>query len=81
VTVPEATTHQLRSYIALGCPTTRTRYDGPESPLRIEFGFTLYWYHERLKIDFGRGRIFVAKDAPHLVECVGPQLSISLLMD
>jgi hypothetical protein len=53
VTVPEATTHQLRSYIAPGCPATRTPCDGTEAPLRVEFGFTPRWYHERLKIDFG----------------------------
>ncbi len=51
--VPESETHQLRSFIAPGCPATRTPCDGSESPLRIEFGFTPAWYAGRLGIDFG----------------------------
>ena len=43
---------QLRSYIAPGAPATRTPCDGSEPALRIEFGFTPRWYHERLGIDF-----------------------------
>lgn len=53
VRAPEAVTHQLRSYIAPGCPATRTPCDGSEAPLRVEFGFTPQWYHDRLGIDFG----------------------------
>ena len=47
-----AHTHQLRSYIAPGCPATRTPCDGTESDLRIEFGFTPRWYRERCGVDF-----------------------------
>ncbi|MBW7864397.1 MAG: hypothetical protein H3C30_08285 [Candidatus Hydrogenedentes bacterium] len=42
----------LRSYIAPGAPATRRPCDGTESPLRIEFGFTPRWYHDRLDVDF-----------------------------
>ena len=43
---------QLRSYIAPGAPATRTPCDGTEPELRVEFGFTPRWYHDRLGIDF-----------------------------
>jgi hypothetical protein len=46
-------THQLRSFIAPACPATRAPCDGSESAMRVEFGFTPRWYHERLGIDFG----------------------------
>jgi len=44
--------HQLKSYIAPGCPATRTPCDGTEPDLRIEFGFTPRWYRERCGVDF-----------------------------
>ena len=53
MTVPNDAAHQLRSYIAPGCPATRTPCDGTEAPLRVEFGFTPQWYQDRLGIDFG----------------------------
>ena len=43
---------RLRSYIALGAPATRCPCDGTESALRVEYGFTPRWYHQRLGIDF-----------------------------
>lgn len=43
---------QLRSYIAPGAPATRTPCDGTEPELRVEFGFTPRWYHDRIGVDF-----------------------------
>lgn len=43
---------QLRSYIALAAPATRCSCDGTEPPLRVEYGFTPRWFHQRLGIDF-----------------------------
>ncbi|HEO70067.1 MAG TPA: hypothetical protein ENN80_02315 [Candidatus Hydrogenedentes bacterium] len=44
--------HRLRSYIAPAAPATRAPCDGSESHLRVEFGFTPRWFHERCGIDF-----------------------------
>ncbi len=43
---------QLRSYIALAAPATRCPCDGTEPSLRVEYGFTPRWFHQRLGIDF-----------------------------
>ena len=45
-------THHLRSYIAPGVPATRAPCDGTESAMRVEFGFTPRWFHQRCGIDF-----------------------------
>lgn len=53
IAMPEVNKIQrLRSYIALGAPATRRPCDGTEAALRIEYGFTPRWYHQRLGIDF-----------------------------
>ena len=44
--------HRLRSYIAPGAPATRAPCDGTEPDLRVEFGFTPRWFHERCGVDF-----------------------------
>lgn len=48
----ETPSGQLRSYIALGAPATRTPCDGSEPRLRVEYGFTPRWFHQRTGVDF-----------------------------
>lgn len=44
--------HQLRYYIALGAPPTRTPVDGTEPFMRPEAGFNPSWFHKYCGIDF-----------------------------
>jgi hypothetical protein len=46
------TTNQLRYYIALGAPPTRTPATGDEPFMRPEVGFNPSWFHEFCGIDF-----------------------------
>jgi len=48
----EMTTNQLRYYIALGAPPTRTPITGNEPFMRPEVGFNPSWFHEFCGIDF-----------------------------
>ena len=44
--------HQLRYYIALGAPPTRTPAEGAESFMRPEVGFNPSWFHKFCGVDF-----------------------------
>ncbi len=46
--------HQLRYYISLSAPPTRTPVDGTESFIRPEIGFNPSWFHKFCDIDFSR---------------------------
>jgi hypothetical protein len=46
-------TNQLKYYIALGAPPTRTPATGNEPFLRPEVGFNPSWFHDFCGIDFG----------------------------
>jgi len=46
--------YQLRYYIALGAPPTRTPADGTEPFMRAEAGFNPSWFHKHCGIDFSQ---------------------------
>ena len=50
----QANGHQLRYYIALGAPPTRTPADGTEPFMRPEVGFNPSWFHKFCGVDFSK---------------------------
>ncbi len=50
----EKKARQLRYYIALSAPPTRTPADGCEAFMRPEVGFNPSWFHKYCEIDFSR---------------------------
>jgi len=58
--------YQLRYYIALGAPPTRTLADGTEPFMRPEPGFNPSWFHKYCDIDFSQRW---HKDAEYRLQC------------
>ncbi|MHC4361508.1 MAG: hypothetical protein ACYSTZ_01675, partial [Planctomycetota bacterium] len=58
--------YQLRYYIALSAPPTRTLAEGTEPFMRPEPGFNPSWFHKSCGIDFSERW---HKDVEHRLQC------------